>query len=159
MVIATATAKDRGRGLPLSPLHRSEQQDTVQNLSSDAGDNLSSHTEIEPVPKSEFETVLLKLAAIEKELSELRKASTGSYAFQGPEKRTLSAFQAEILQALADRQMTAGEVAEAVDRTRPLLVVNLNQMVALGLLEKEKKRRKIYFRQCRGISPTTDTKE
>jgi predicted transcriptional regulator len=65
----------------------------------------------------------------------------------------LTPVQMEALQVLGDGEMTAEEVANVVNRTRPLMVISLNQLVALGLLEKERRGKGVYFKQRRTEPP------
>jgi len=71
----------------------------------------------------------------------------------------MTAVQEDALRALlTGGEMTAEEVAKAVNRTRPLMVVNLNQLVALGLLDRERKGKRVYFRQ-KISRPSIDSKQ
>lgn len=93
-------------------------------------------------------TILARIDKIVEELRELRRAPALSRMPPRPEEAELSSVQEKALQVLAEKgEMTSMEVAKALSRTRPLMVINLNQLVALGLVEKVRRGRHVYFRR------------
>ena len=146
MVIEAAKAVQSRRGLPLFSLHRTGQQHNTQDELSDKGDGLRSDPEVMHISRSGLETAFLKLTTIERELYELKRIIL-DYDSRKYEKVPLTLLQTDVLEALAEKKMTAGEVARIVNRTRPLLVINLHQMVALGLLEEERQGMRVYFKK------------
>lgn len=91
--------------------------------------------------------ILARIDTIAKEIRELKTPSFPRNPSRLEEIK-LNAVQKKALRVLADgSEMTAEEVAKAVNRTRPLMVINLNQLVALGLVEKVRRGRCVYFRQ------------
>ena len=101
-----------------------------------------------PVVRSDIATILAKIDDIVKEIRELRRAPELPKRSPRLEEVGLNSVQEKALQVLAEEgEMTSLEVAEALNRTRPLMVINLNQLVALGLVEKVRKGRHVYFRR------------
>ena len=99
------------------------------------------------VLRPDLAVILARIDNIAKEIREL-KTTRFSRNPSHLEEVKLNSVQREALRVLVDGgEMTAEEVAEAVNRTRPLMVINLNQLVALGLLERERRGRRVYFRQ------------
>lgn len=98
------------------------------------------------VAKSDVD-LLAKIDAIVKEIRELRRSSV---LLKRSEEAKLSSIQRRALQVLAEGdEMTSGEVAKALTRSRSSMVVCLNQLTVLGLLEKVRKKRRVYFRRKR----------
>lgn len=103
-----------------------------------------------PIVKSDIATILAKIDDIAKEIRGLRRAPPPPRRTPHLEEAELTSVQKQALQVLAERgEMTSSEVAEALNRTRPLMVTNLNQLVALGVVEKERKGKRVYFRRKR----------
>ena len=99
-----------------------------------------------------------RIEAVERELRKLKHAPSIPLASPRLNDTRMTAVQEDALRALLRRgEMTAEEVAKEVNRTRPLMVVNLNQLVALGLLERERKGKRVYFRQ-KISRPSMDSK-
>jgi DNA-binding MarR family transcriptional regulator len=99
-----------------------------------------------------------RIEAVERELRKLKHAPSIPLGSPRLNKTRMTAVQEDALRALLSRgEMTAEEVAKAVNRTRPLMVVNLNQLVALGLLDRERKGKRVYFRQ-KISRPSIDSK-
>ena len=97
---------------------------------------------------SDLSLLYSRIEAIERELHRLKQASSMPLASPRLNDTRMTAVQEDTLRALlSGGDMTAEEVAKAVNRTRPLMVVNLNQLVALGLLERERRGKRVYFRQ------------
>jgi len=97
--------------------------------------------------KSHMAAILERIDAIVEEMRELRNAQALPRRPFNADQAMLNPIQERALQVLAEKdEMTSVEVAKAVERTRPLMVINLNQLVALGFLEKVRKGRRVYFR-------------
>ena len=112
----------------------------------DSREDLQGNIQNTYILRPNLEAAFLKLTTIEEELHELKKIIS-DYDFRRHEKVPLTLLQANVLEALTGKRMTAGEVAKIVNRTRPLLVINLHQMVALGLLEEEREGMRVYFKR------------
>ena len=92
--------------------------------------------------------ILKKIEAMSKEIREIRRDRPPPDESLRQNRMKLPLVQKSILQAMKDDvEMTAADVAAIVNRTRPLMVVNLNQLVALGLLKRERRGKCIYFRK------------
>lgn len=97
--------------------------------------------------RSDLAIILEKITSIEKEICELKNIPHLNEKSRYLNGAKLTPLQEEILRVLGYNEMTSEEVAKAINRTRPLMVLNLNQLVALGHLEKERKGKRIYFKQ------------
>lgn len=97
--------------------------------------------------RSDLAIVLEKITSIEKEICELKNIPHFNEKSRYLNGAKLTPLQTEILRILGYNEMTSEEVAKAINRTRPLMVLNLNQLVALGHLEKERNGKRIYFKQ------------
>jgi len=101
-----------------------------------------------PIGKRDLETILTRIDEIVEELRELRRAPVLPRTPPRLEEAELNSIQERALQVLAEEgEMTSMEVAKALNRTRPLMVINLNQLVALGFVEKVRRGRHVYFRR------------
>jgi len=101
-----------------------------------------------PIANSDLATILARIDEIVEEIRELKGASIVPRTPPQLEDAELSSVQQRALQVLAEKgEMTSMEVAQALNRTRPLMVVNLNQLVILGLVEKVRRGRYVYFRR------------
>jgi len=97
--------------------------------------------------KPELAVILDRIDALSRDIRELKGASTLPRR-PSPDGIRLTRLQERVLQVLAqDVEMTSSEVAKALNRTRALLVNNLNQPVALGLVERVRRKRIVYFRR------------
>lgn len=113
---------------------------TTQEVSSKDGE---SRAESRP----DLAVILARIDTIAKEIRELKTPRFSRNPSRLEEVR-LNAVQKGALRVLAEgSEMSAEEVAKAVNRTRSLMVINLNQLVALGLVERERRGRRVYFRQ------------
>lgn len=103
--------------------------------------------------------VFAKINEIFEELRELKSKQMMPNKLLRTEDPALNSLQEKALQVLSPgTEMTAEEMAKALNRTRPLLVINLNQLVALGLVKKIRKGRQVYF-SLRSEEPTAPVKE
>lgn len=88
-------------------------------------------------------TILLaKIEAISKEIRELRRTSLVI-------DRTveLKPMQQRALQVLREKgAMTSSEVGACLNRTRTMMTIYLNQLEALGLVDKTRRGKRVYFR-------------
>lgn len=97
-------------------------------------------------PKSEIAEILAKIDDIAREISEMKGSFLPLRHSSGLNGGSLTRLQTEVLRAMnGGGKMTSEEMAKVVDRTRPLMVVVLNQLVALGLLKRVREGRRVYF--------------
>jgi len=98
--------------------------------------------------KSDIATILAKIDDIVEEIRELRRAPILRRIPLRLEDVELNSIQEKAFQLIVEQgEMTSLEVANVLNRTRPLMVINLNQLVALGLVEKVRRGRHVYFRR------------
>jgi hypothetical protein len=95
---------------------------------------------------SDMAIILAKIDYLVKEIREVKTNHSFPKNSFRPEDVKLSPTQEAVLWALEKGELTAEDVAKAVNRTRPLMVVSLNHLAAIGLLERERKGQRVYFR-------------
>jgi len=98
--------------------------------------------------ESDAATILARIDEIVREIRELRRTTLLPRMPSQLEEAELTSVQERALHVLTEEgEMTSLEMAKALNRTRPLMVINLNQLVALGLVEKVRRGRYVYFRR------------
>lgn len=95
----------------------------------------------------ELENINDKISAI---IEEIRKLKEAQKLFEQPlrmDETKLNQIQKMAIQVLIDKgMMTASDVAQILNRNRSSMVINLNILADLGLLDKIRKGKRIYFK-------------